>query len=231
MTLAPGGWRYAVPPALAAVPALIFSVGLSAALVALAVGVVAFFRDPDRTPPPTGVLSPADGKVSVIREEGDRLRVGVFMNVWNVHVNRAPMAGTVESVEHRPGAHRPAFSKESDRNERVWIEFGECEVSLIAGAFARRIHPYVEAGDAVSRGDRIGHIAFGSRADVLLPPDVDRADLAVEKGDKVTAGESVIAYSGDATPPVGGQTVLGVEDEADGVDPTGTDPDEEGGPA
>ena len=232
MTLAPGGWRYAVPPALAAVPALVFSVGLSAALLALAVGVVAFFRDPDRTPPTTGVLSPADGTVSVIREEDDRLRVGVFMNVWNVHVNRAPMAGTVESVEHRPGAHRPAFSKESDRNERVWIDFGECDVSLIAGAFARRIHPYVEAGDAVSRGERIGHIAFGSRADVLLPPSVDRADLAVETGEKVTAGESVIAHSGDETPPVGGEVVLGVDDAGDESGPNGADvADEEGGPA
>jgi len=215
MNLAPGGWRYAVPPALAAAPALVFSVGLSAALAALAVGVVAFFRDPDRTPPALGVVSPADGKVSVVREEGDRLRVGVFMNVWNVHVNRAPADGTVESVEHRPGAHRPAFSKDSDRNERVWIDFGDHEVSLIAGAFARRIHPYVEAGDAVARGDRIGHIAFGSRADVLLPPSVDREDLAVEKGEKVTAGESVIAYAGDESSPTDGTTVLGVEgDEA-----------------
>ncbi|WP_121821452.1 protein sorting system archaetidylserine decarboxylase [Halostella salina] len=231
MNLAPGGWRYAVPPALAAAPALVFSVGLSAALVALAVGVVAFFRDPDRTPPPTGILSPADGKVSVIREEDNRLRVGVFMNVWNVHVNRAPAGGTVESVEHRPGAHRPAFSKDSDRNERVWIDFGDHEVSLIAGAFARRIHPYVDAGDAVSRGDRIGHIAFGSRADVVLPPDVDREDLAVETGEKVTAGESVIARTGDGTADLDGTTVLGAENDG-GVDPAAGDaPAEEGDPA
>ncbi|NHN48766.1 phosphatidylserine decarboxylase [Halostella sp. JP-L12] len=193
MNIAPGGWRYAVPPALAAVPALIFSTGLAAGLLALAVGVVAFFRDPDRTPPLTGIVSPADGKVSVLREEGDRVRVGVFMNVWDVHVNRSPVAGTVEGVEHSPGAHRPAFSKESDRNEKVHVRYEDCEVTLIAGAFARRIHPYVEEGDELNRGDRIGHIAFGSRADVLLPPEVDREDLAVEKGDEVTAGESVIA--------------------------------------
>jgi phosphatidylserine decarboxylase len=203
MNLAPGGWRYALPLALAAVPALIFSFGLSAALLALAVGVVAFFRDPDRTPPPTGIVSPADGKVSVIREEGDRVRVGVFMNVWDVHVNRSPVRGTVTAVEHSPGAHRPAFSKESDRNEKVHIRFEDSTVTLIAGAFARRIHPYAEAGDKLTRGDRIGHIAFGSRADVLLPPEVDSADLSVEDGEKVTAGESVIAYTEDETPLAG----------------------------
>jgi phosphatidylserine decarboxylase len=193
MNLAPGGWRYAVPPALAAVPALIFSTGLAAGMLALAVGVVAFFRDPDRTPPLTGIVSPADGKVSVLREEGDRVRIGVFMNVWDVHVNRSPVDGTVESVEHSPGAHRPAFSKESDRNEKVHVRYEDAEVTLIAGAFARRIHPYVEEGDDLTRGDRIGHIAFGSRADVLLPPEIDREDLAVEEGDAVTAGESVVA--------------------------------------
>ena len=193
MNLAPGGLRYAVPPALAAVPALIFSTGLAAGMLALAVGIVAFFRDPDRTPPLTGIVSPADGKVSVLREEGDRVRVGVFMNVWDVHVNRSPVDGRVESVEHSPGAHRPAFSKESDRNEKVHIQFEDARVTLIAGAFARRIHPYVEEGDDLIRGDRIGHIAFGSRADVLLPPEIDREDLAVEEGDAVTAGESVVA--------------------------------------
>ncbi|PSQ27934.1 phosphatidylserine decarboxylase [Halobacteriales archaeon QS_9_68_17] len=193
MNLAPGGWRYAVPPALAAVPALIFSTGLAAGMLALAVGVVAFFRDPDRTPPLTGIVSPADGKVSVLREEGDRVRIGVFMNVWDVHVNRSPVDGTVGSVEHSPGAHRPAFSKESDRNEKVHVRYEDAEVTLIAGAFARRIHPYVEEGDDLTRGDRIGHIAFGSRADVLLPPEIDREDLAVEEGDAVTAGESVVA--------------------------------------
>ncbi|WP_135535126.1 protein sorting system archaetidylserine decarboxylase [Halostella pelagica] len=211
MNLAPGGWRYAIPPALAALPALIFSFGLSAALVALAVGVVAFFRDPERTPPPAGVVSPADGKVSVIREEGERIRVGVFMNVWDVHVNRSPVRGTVTGVEHSPGAHRPAFSKESDRNEKVHIRFEDAEVTLIAGAFARRIHPYVEAGDELTRGDRIGHIAFGSRADVLLPPDIDRADLTVESGKKVTAGESVIAYTDDETPLAGSIEEFGEE--------------------
>jgi len=190
---APGAWRYAAIPLGLAVPAVVVSpLGSLAALVAAA-AVLAFHRDPDRTPPARGVLAPADGRVSVIREEGDRLRVGVFMNVTDVHVNRAPIGGEVEAVDREPGTHRPAFTKESDRNEKVHVRFGDHEVTLIAGAFARRIHPYVEGGDRLERGERLGHISFGSRADVLLPASVDREDVAVERGEPVRAGETVLA--------------------------------------
>ncbi|WP_049910222.1 protein sorting system archaetidylserine decarboxylase [Natrinema gari] len=208
MNFAPGAWKYAILPLLAA-PFAIF-VSVTASLVALAVGAgtLAFFRDPERTPPPTGVVSPADGTVSVLREEGDRVRLGVFMNVWHVHVVRAPFAGRVADVEHVAGANRPAFSKESDRNERVHVrletespnlpatvEESDAEVTLIAGAFARRIHPYAEPGDDLERGERIGHIAFGSRVDLLFPPAVDIDDIAVETGDSMTAGETVVLES------------------------------------
>ncbi len=233
MKFAPGAWKYAILPLLAAPFAFIISVTASLVALALGVGTLAFFRDPDRTPPPTGVVSPADGTVSVLREEGDRVRLGVFMNVWHVHVVRAPFAGRVADVEHVSGANRPAFSKESDRNERVHVRLetdspnlpaagdergetladdggepvaddestppedpvGDAEVTLIAGAFARRIHPYIERDDAVERGDRIGHIAFGSRVDLLFPPEVDLADVAVEIGDSMTAGETVVLES------------------------------------
>jgi phosphatidylserine decarboxylase len=191
--LAPGAWRRALPPLVLAVPALFLSPLLALALVGVGYFVLAFFRDPDRSPPSAGVVAPADGRVSVVREEDDRIRVGVFMNVTDVHVNRAPLPGTVERVTHRPGAHRPAFSKDSERNERVDIDCGNHEVSLIAGAFARRIFPYVEAGDTVDRGERIGHVAFGSRADVVLPADCDRSHLNVAEGDRVRAGETVLA--------------------------------------
>ncbi|WP_227354165.1 protein sorting system archaetidylserine decarboxylase [Haladaptatus salinisoli] len=193
MRLAPGAWRYAAPPFLLAGPVGFLSPVATLAALALGGAVLLFFRDPERTSPAEGVLSPADGRVSVIREEDGRVRVGVFMNVTDVHVNRAPLAGRVESVEHEPGAHRPAFSKESDRNERVRVGFPEHDLTLIAGAFARRIHPYVEVGDAVERGERLGHIAFGSRADVLLPPTFDVTDVSVAKGERVRAGETVIA--------------------------------------
>lgn len=200
MKFAPGAWRFAAPLLALGVPLLVLAPWASLLAVALGVAVLLFFRDPDRLPPREGVLAPADGKVSVIRREGDRLRVGVFMSVTNVHVNRAPLSGTVASVDHRSGANRPAFSKDSDRNERVRIDCGVFDVVLIAGWFARRIHPYVEDGQHVERGERIGHIAFGSRADVLLPPSVAETDLAVSVGDRVRAGESVVAhYSLDRT--------------------------------
>ncbi|MFD1685365.1 protein sorting system archaetidylserine decarboxylase [Halobellus litoreus] len=197
MRFAPGVRQFAVPAFAAAAVLAVLAPPLS--LLALAVGgfVAWFFRDPERRPSGPGVVSPADGRVSVVREEGDQVRVGVFMNVTDVHVNRAPFDGRVERVTHRPGKHLPAFSKESERNERVDVDVetdeGPAELSLIAGAFARRIHPYVEAGDDLDRAQRIGHIDFGSRADVLLPPTYDREDLLVEEGDSVRAGESVVA--------------------------------------
>jgi len=188
-------WRLALVPGLLAAATLPFVPPVGIGFAALAVGVLWFHRDPTRTPPgpDRAVVSPADGTVQVIREEGSRLRVGVFMNVTDVHVNRAPIAGTVREVRHRPGANRPAFSKESDRNEQVVIDFGTYEVIVIAGWFARRIHPRVEAGDELKRGDRVGHVSFGSRADVVLPAAVDREDLLVKAGDDVRAGETIVA--------------------------------------
>ena len=192
VAVAPGAWRYAAP---------LFAVGfllpvapvLAVAGLAGGVAVLWFHRDPPRNPPADGFVSPADGRVSVLRTEDDRVRVGVFLDVTDVHVCRAPADGVVETVEHRSGAHRPAFSKDSDRNERVDVDCGRYEVSLVAGAFARRIHPYVESGERLRRGERVGHVSFGSRADVLLPPAVDREDVRVRTGDRVRAGETVIA--------------------------------------
>ena len=197
MNVVSTAWWYAIPPLVLSFPAFFVSPSAAVGCVLLGVAVLAFFRDPERSPPFEGVVSPADGKVSVIREERSRLRVGVFMNVTNVHVNRAPLPGTVDAVEHVPGSFRPAFSKDSDRNERVRIDVdgpdGEYSVVLIAGAFARRITTYVEPGEELARGDRIGHIAFGSRADVLLPRSFKREDVRVTRGEAVRAGETIIA--------------------------------------
>ena len=190
---APGARRFAAPLLVVAAVLLFVAPPLSAAAVLAAAGVFAFFRDPERTPPDADVVAPADGRVSVLRVEDDgRVRVGVFMNVTDVHVNRAPRGGAVERVEHEPGGHWPAFSKESDRNERVRMAFDDHEVVLIAGTVARRVTPYVESGDRVERGDRIGHIAFGSRADVVLPPEFGLADVEVRKNQRVRAGETVL---------------------------------------
>jgi phosphatidylserine decarboxylase len=203
MRIAPGAGRYAVAAALAGL-ATARRLGRRAAValgLLLAGAVLAFHRDPERTPPDSGAVAPADGVVSVVRTEehdGDaRVRVGIYMNAANVHVNRAPLPGTVESVEHIDGGHRLAFSKESEHNERVHLdvarEAGDYRVTLIAGAFARRIHPYVEAKQELERGERIGHISFGSRADVLLPAGVTEDDVLVETGEEMRAGETRIA--------------------------------------
>lgn len=197
MRFAPGVRRFALPVFAAAAVLAIFAPPLAVVALGAGVFVAWFFRDPDRRPSGPGVVSPADGRVSVLRREGDQLRIGVYLSATDVHVARAPFDGAVDRVTHRPGAHRPAFSKASERNERVDVDIdtgeGPAEVSLIAGAFARRIHPYVEERDELSRARRIGHIDFGSRADVLLPPTYDREDLTIEEGDRVRAGESIIA--------------------------------------
>ena len=196
MRIVPDGWRYATPPGLLAVLALPLAPVVAAAAAAAAGAIIWFFRDPPRSPATAGIVSPADGRVSVIRTEDDRVRVGVFMNVTDVHVNRTPVTGTVADVEHRPGAYRPAFTKDSDRNERVVLELDgpvSLRLELIAGWFARRITPYVAPGDGLDRGDPVGHIAFGSRVDVVFPPRYDAADIRVGIGDRVTAGETVIA--------------------------------------
>lgn len=193
MRIAAHAWRYATPVFVLAPVAALLSPVAGALAVGAGLGALAFHRDPEREIPREGILAPADGRVSVVRREGERLRVGIYMGVTDVHVNRAPMAGTVETVTHSPGANRPAFSKDSDRNEKVEIDCGAFSVVQIAGAFARRIHPAVEPGTRVERGERIGHISFGSRVDVLLPPELDRADLDIEIGETVRAGETVLA--------------------------------------
>jgi phosphatidylserine decarboxylase len=190
MEFAPGTWRLASPLFVLAVPATLVFAPAGLLLLALGVASVLFHRDPER-PVADGVVSPADGTVSVIREEDGRVRVGVFMSPLSVHVNRAPLGGRIQAVEHVPGAYRPAFSKDSDRNERVRIEGDDWTLVLIAGWFARRIHPYVRDGDDLTRGERVGHISYGSRADVLMPPEVTRDDLVVETGTSVRAGETL----------------------------------------
>jgi phosphatidylserine decarboxylase len=194
--IATGGFRWVALACLVPVLASFHSPTAFTVAVPVPVLVAVFFRDPDREPDGPGVVSPADGKVSVVREEDGRVRVGVFMNLHDVHVNRSPVDGTVSSLVHHDGAHRPAFSKDSDRNERVETEIGGFVVVQIAGAFARRITTYADEGETLGRGDRLGVIAFGSRADVVFPPSYTRADLRVEEGDRVRAGETVLAQRG-----------------------------------
>lgn len=163
-------------------------------MLALALLMLNFFRDPERTPG-RGLVAPADGVVQSIDEwEDGRTRVATFMNPFNVHVNRAPLDGVVRLVEHRAGGFVPAFNKESERNERVhwWLDtsIGEVEVVQIAGTVARRIVPYLDAPAKVRKGERIGIIRLGSRVDVYLPEGISPA---VKVGDRMVAGETTLA--------------------------------------
>jgi phosphatidylserine decarboxylase len=197
LSIARGAGPWLVPGLLGAAGATVLArrsrhravVGTAAAVTAA--GLTWFFRDPPRTGAGL-VLSGADGVVQSITPWPDgRTRVAVFMSPLDVHVNRAPIAGKILSVEHIQGGHVPAFNKDSDRNERVvWrfdTELGEIETVQIAGTMARRIVPYLAEGDTVRQGDKLGLIRFGSRFDVYLPPGVQSA---VAVGQRTRAGET-----------------------------------------
>ena len=177
--------------------------------LAAAVCVCLFFRNPERTPPEGEhlVLSPADGRVVEIVDDArsDRLdesrlkRISIFMSIFNVHVNRSPISGTVRKIDHRPGsfldARDPEASVVNERNSLI-IRGNDydLEVVQIAGKVARRIACWVAEGEHVRRGQRFGLIRFGSRLDVYLPK---HFSIHVEVGGRVRAGVSVLAKAPD----------------------------------
>ncbi len=174
------------------------AVSAAVALALLPLAVAFFFRDPDReTPESDGVVSPADGRLQRVERSDGRVTLVVFMRLRDVHVNRSPVDAEVVDVERVAGGHLPAFSKASSRNERVETTLaadeGEFEVVQVAGTVARRITTYVDEGDSVERGERLGHIAFSSRVDLTLPEGYPVDALEVEDGDVVRAGETVVA--------------------------------------
>jgi phosphatidylserine decarboxylase len=156
-----------------------------------------FFRDPDRAIPPGPVaVSPADGKVVSIKEmSSTETRVSIFMNVFDVHVNRSPISGVIREIRYKPGkflnAAVDAAATENEQNELAVEGDGTTVVfNQIAGLIARRIICYKNPGDTVKAGDRIGLIKFGSRVDGLFGPEWN---LEVKLGDRVSAGLSVLA--------------------------------------
>ena len=168
--------------------------GLLIALGVFLVFLLVFFRDPERAPGP-GIVSAADGRVTEVAEEGDRVRVAVFMNVTDVHVNRFPLDGTVLAIDRSGEGYRPAFGVDARHNVqlayRLETEVGEVEVVELTGLLARRLVPLVAVGDHRAKGDRLGMIVLGSRVDVLLPK--DPCHVTVRKGDRVVAGATTIA--------------------------------------
>ena len=185
----------------AAVWALTHSPALTLLPVLFALFFLWFFRDPERRIPAGlgEIVSPADGVVTeaewIETAAGSRLRLSIFLNVFDVHVNRAPVAGTVKAVEYREGSFLNAMKPESvimNEQTLVVIDAGGYEVSYkqIAGLLARRIVCSVKVGDRLERGQRVGMIKFGSRTDVLMPAE---AVPQVKSGARVRGGSTVLA--------------------------------------
>ena len=168
--------------------------------------VMNFFRDPERTPDddPTSLISPADGKVIIVDQvfderflQAEAIKVSIFMNIFDVHVNRVPFPGLVEKVIYKAGAFHSADTQRSSlENEScAMIMIAEdgrrLAVVQIAGLIARRIVCWAGCGDNLLKGERFGLIRFGSRVDLFLPLDTK---ILVTKGQKVRAGETVIGH-------------------------------------
>lgn len=176
------------------------SPGFGVPLFLLALFCLYFFRDPDRSIPEGPVcVSPADGKVVAVRRETpERTRISIFLNVFDVHVNRAPIAGVVSDVQYSKGkflvASREEASLENEMNT-VTVDGDGTRVVFkqIAGLIARRIVCHKQPGDKVEKGERVGLIKFGSRVDVEVGPEWA---IAVSEGQRVSAGSTVLARRG-----------------------------------
>ncbi len=199
------GYAFGFPPLVAGLAALLFqtpwTIAVGAVFLALGLFVFYFFRDPERAIPAgvDEVVSPADGRVVVVMDEANAgrpgKRVSIFLAIWNVHVNRAPAAGTITKLEYKPGKFLAAWAaKASLENEQnvftLASEHGEIVFKQIAGWVARRVVTWKKQGDAVARGERIGLVRFGSRVDLWLP---ENAEITVKVGEHVKGGSTVVA--------------------------------------
>jgi phosphatidylserine decarboxylase len=196
------GYRFAAGPILLGIIAAALHWNwIAGVLILLGVFVLFFFRDPERTPPAdeTTIVSPADGRVMEVVEESlngkPGRRISVFLSVFNVHVNRSPVAGRITNIEYRTGkfyaAMRGRASAENEQNA-FFVQSGPGEVVFkqIAGWIARRIVVWKAVGDSVTRGERVGMIRFGSRVDIWLPESVE---ILVRPGQNVAGGTSILA--------------------------------------
>ncbi len=203
--IAAEGWIFILPLAAATVLSAIIGWKYpTVVLLVLTLFILFFFRDPERAIPEGKgvVVSPADGKVIVIKDvyEPDYLKqdvkqISIFLSVFNVHVNRSPVAGTVEAVQYHPGKFLAAWDdKASLDNEQTAVVIANGKdrilVKQIAGLIARRIVCYAKPGDAIKTGERYGLIRFGSRVDIFLPK---HADIRVKPGDRVKGARDIIA--------------------------------------
>ena len=198
--MASEGWVFVLPLAGATVlSALVGWWGVTGVGLVLTVGVALFFRDPERSIPqtPETIVSPADGRVmEIVPENAQTRRISIFLSLWDVHINRAPYGGVVQSVVYTPGKFLAAYRQEAswvnEANTITIADHGrEFMVKQIAGILARRIVCRVQPGDTLEKGQRYGLIRFGSRTDLLLPA---TAEIAVQVGDVVRGGETILAF-------------------------------------
>ena len=197
------GYYFGLPPlALGAAGMFLRWTVAGLILLCLAAFVFYFFRDPERIIPADAgaVVSPADGRVVVVTDEEDGgrpgKRISIFLAIWNVHVNRSPASGTITNMKYCPGkfsaAMRESASTDNEQNViTLATDSGEITFKQIAGLIARRVVCWKKSGDRIARGERIGLVRFGSRADLWLPRD---SELLVKVGDHVKGGSSVIAF-------------------------------------
>jgi phosphatidylserine decarboxylase len=177
--------------------------------IVLLVWLVSFFRDPPRAVPdePRAIVAPADGLVVDITPlpnydfmGGPAVRIGIFLSIFNVHINRAPLAGRVVELHYHPGEFLNAMRPESaERNEFMWIGFEQNEptarrfaVRQISGMLARRIVCTLQPGQTVTKGEKFGMIKLGSRTELILP--ADAVEILTKVGDSVRAGSHVVAH-------------------------------------
>ena len=165
--------------------------------------IVYFFRDPERepaSPAPEWILAPADGKVTDIERveepyffKGQALRVSMFLSLFDVHVQRSPYQGTVQFLRYQSGGFAPAFLKDTHGNEYNMIGMltphGPMAIKQITGILARRIVCWVDLGDTLEMGERLGLIKFGSRVDLLLPPETE---ILVHVGQQTYGGQTIM---------------------------------------
>jgi phosphatidylserine decarboxylase len=195
-------YKFGLPPIVAGL--LLFIPGwkwAAGVLVFLGLFVFYFFRDPERQIPtePGAVVSPADGRVVEIVDEpldgNPGKRVSIFLSIWDVHIQRAPVAGRIASVVYRPGRFYAAFRKSASTENEMNVIYmnapgGTLVFKQIAGAIARRVLCWKREGEEVTLGERVGMIRFGSRVDIWLQPEVQ---VLVRRGQQVKGGESILA--------------------------------------
>lgn len=205
LRIAPQAWKFAAP--LIIIAAILIYLGANLAggsVLLLSAAILGFFRDPERATPkiPNSICAPADGRITAVEEidcqdmpDGRAQRISIFLSLFDVHIQRAPVSGMVSAVERRSGRYGSAVRERSaaeNQSNTVWInsDFGLIGVRQIVGMIARRIVCNAKEGDYLERGERYGLIQFGSRVDLLLPLD---ASVKAAPGQRVRAGETCLA--------------------------------------